>query len=170
MEEIGKIFPSIFKKHVQGRQPRVVEILAPLWPRVAGKAMARQSQPVAFGAGTLTLATACPSWATELRRMAEEIRAQVNSFLGGPVVKRLRVRYTPELEIRKSEFETGNSKFENRSWEPDFEFPRIDPEVARILEQSFTKYFSRPGIRNRKPGDLKITNLKSPIQNHKSQI
>ncbi len=163
MEEVGKIFPGIFKKHVQCRQPRVVEILAPLWPRVAGKAMARQSRPVAFGAGTLTLATACPSWAAQLRQMAEEIRAEINSFLGGPVVKKLRVRYAPELEIWNSKFESQKSKVGAGDWEPNYDFRLsifdsqngLDPEITRIVEQSFTKYFSRGGIRNSKPENLK---------------
>ena len=75
MEEVGNILPAVFKRRLRLGGATVADILAPLWARVAGKAMAEQSRPVAFEAGTLTLETGCPSWAVELRRMAEEIRA-----------------------------------------------------------------------------------------------
>ena len=145
MEEIGKILPCIFKKHAQRADPQLVEILTPLWPRVAGKAIADHSKPLAFGTGTLTLGTPCPSWAAQLRQMAEEIRAQINSYLGGPVVKKLRVKYVPELaqtkpEVTRQEFapslEVNTPQFGDRE-------ASLDPETARILERSFAKYFSR---------------------------
>ena len=91
MEKIGKILPSILKGQVRRPQPPLIEILAPLWPCVAGKAMAEHCRPVAFNEGTLTLATECPTWRSQLQQMAEEIRAEVNSYLGRPIVKKLRV-------------------------------------------------------------------------------
>ena len=70
MEEIGKILPAVFKRHVRPSDPSRLELLASLWPRLVGKAIARQSWPVAFEAGTLRVATSCPTWATQLRRLA----------------------------------------------------------------------------------------------------
>ncbi len=98
MEEIAKILPSILKQQVQRRDPPVVEILAPLWPRVAGKAMSECCQPVDFSAGTLTLATESACWDTQLRQMTEEIRAEINRYLGGPIVQRLRVQRVRRLK------------------------------------------------------------------------
>jgi len=69
----------------------VTEVLSPLWSQVAGKALAKESRPVAFSAGTLTLAITNPDWAVPVRQMADEIRARINSFLGGPLVKHLRI-------------------------------------------------------------------------------
>ena len=92
MEEIGKILPIVFKPQLSRLEPPVVEVLVPLWSRVAGKALASQCRPVAFSAGTLTLAADSAEWAEPLQQMAEEIRAAVNNFLGKPVVKRLRIR------------------------------------------------------------------------------
>ena len=147
MEEIGKILPALFKVQVRRANPRLVEILAPLWPRVAGKPIAQHSRPIAFGFGTLTLATPCPSWAAQLRQMAEELRAEINSFLGGPVVKQLRVQYVlnpdwsqhPELRQRSAppleaaEIHEGEGTI------------KLDAETARVLERSFAKYFARTG-------------------------
>jgi len=70
----------------------VLEIVAPLWTRIAGKEIAAQSEPTAFEEGTLTVSTECPTWGLQLGRMAEELRAQINCFLGCPVVKKVRVR------------------------------------------------------------------------------
>jgi len=145
MEEVGKILPSVFKRHMRHAAPRVVEILAPLWPRVAGKAMARRCQPVAFSAGTLTLAADCSCWGAQLQQMAEEIRAEVNSFLGGPVVKKLRVRCVDQLdpawlpepqqaispapEVSQTDWPANEASF--------------DPDMARTIGRSYAKYFGR---------------------------
>ncbi len=91
MEEIGKILPAVLKKRIQQGGPGTLGLLAPFWPQVAGKPIAQHAQPVAFEAGTLTLTTDCPNWAAQLREMKEEIRAEINSFLGAPVVKKLRI-------------------------------------------------------------------------------
>jgi hypothetical protein len=95
MEEISKILPLIFKGQVRRNNPRVVEILAPLWSLVAGKPMARHSRPVAFEDGLLTLESDCTAWSAEMRRMADDILAQVNRYLGVPAVRKLKVRCVP---------------------------------------------------------------------------
>jgi predicted nucleic acid-binding Zn ribbon protein len=92
MEEISKILPLIFKAQVRRSNPRVVEILAPLWPLVAGKPMARHSRPADFEDGMLTLECDCRSWSTEMRRMSDDILAQINRYLGVPAVRKLKIR------------------------------------------------------------------------------
>lgn len=147
MEEVGKILPALFKRQVERADPRLIEILAPLWPRVAGKAIARQSRPVAFAAGTLTLATSCPSWAVQLQQMAEEVRAEINGFLGGAVVKKLRVELQPDAEpaaTRPAAREFGVPAETSEARAADG-WAKLDPETARILERSFAKYFARSG-------------------------
>ena len=97
MEEIGNILPALFRTHLRRDSAPLLEILVPLWPRIAGRGIAEHSQPVAFVAGILTLRTSCTPWAGQLRRMTEEIRAEVNSFLGCPVVKKVRVQLGTKL-------------------------------------------------------------------------
>ena len=97
MEEIGKILPKVLRPQFSRLEPPVIEVLTPLWGQVAGKALAKQSRPTAFSAGTLTLATTDPEWTVPLRQMADEIRAHVNNFLGGPVVRHLRIECTHEF-------------------------------------------------------------------------
>jgi hypothetical protein len=148
MEEVGKILPAIFKRQVRRVNPPVVEILAPLWPRVAGKAMARQCRPVAFNAGTLTLATECSAWCAQLRQMAEEIRAEINSFLGGPVVKKLRVQRVTHLDVTElPQPRQGISPPESPAgdWAGSAAIP--DSEMARLVGLSYRKYFARQAKR-----------------------
>ena len=149
MEEIGNILPAVFKKQVRRADPPVVELLAPLWSRVAGKAIAQQSRPIAFAEGTLTLGVSCLSWTAQLRQMSEDIRAKINGFLGGPIVKKLRIQHVPDLAPletargkQASHAEPGTEKL---SW-PDGA-ARPDPEISGILERSFAKYFARSGKR-----------------------
>ena len=92
MEEVGEILPRVLQRHVRGAGAPVLEVLTPLWTRVAGKAVAAQARPVAFAAGTLTLSAASPSWARELKGLSEEICTAANRRLGAPVVKQIRVR------------------------------------------------------------------------------
>lgn len=93
MEEISKILPLIFKGQVRRSNPRVVEILAPLWPQVAGKPMARHSRPVAFEDGLLTLESDCTAWSAEMRRLSDDILARINRYLRSTAVRKLKVRY-----------------------------------------------------------------------------
>jgi predicted nucleic acid-binding Zn ribbon protein len=106
MEEISKILPLIFRDQVRRDNPRVIEILAPLWTQVAGKPMARHSKPVAFEEGILTLESDCSTWSAQLRLMAEEIKAEINGYLGTSVIRKLRVRYVstpifPAVPVQK---------------------------------------------------------------------
>jgi hypothetical protein len=97
MEEIGKILPKVLRPQFSRLEPPVIEVLTPLWGQVAGKALAKQSRPTAFSAGTLTLATTDPEWTVPLRQMADEIRTHVNRFLGKPVVRQVRIECIHEL-------------------------------------------------------------------------
>jgi hypothetical protein len=175
VEEIGKVLPAIFRSYMEHLEPRVVEILVPLWSHAVGQAIARQSRPVAFDNGTLKVATSRSSWAVQLRHMSEEIRAGVNRYLGRAVVKRVTVRHSPGIEfpnviaspgVRSSAGKAlaSSNRVTSSAWtvpqplipEPEIPLPHLrrkpgssgqdpvlDPEVARILERSFTKYFSR---------------------------
>ena len=95
MEEISKILPLIFKAQVRRSNPRVVEVLAPLWPLVTGKPMARHSCPVDFEEGTLTLECDCLAWSAEMRRISDDIVTQINRYLGVQAVRKLKVRCVP---------------------------------------------------------------------------
>ena len=158
MEEVGRILPSVVGRHMHD-DLRLVQVLSALWPRAVGKGIAQHSLPVSFVSGTLTLATACPSWATQLGRMREEVRAGINGFLGRRLVRKLRVRHTPSLVLEggtsnlktaKWKLENGNWKLENRESKlpsPDLklalESANLDPEIARFVEKAFARYFSK---------------------------
>lgn len=145
MEEIGKILPSLLRRHVRRADPPLVEILSPLWPVAAGKAIAEHSRPVAFGSGILTLAVSSSSWATQLQKLAEEIRAEVNSFLGSPVIKKLRVRLVGNLESEDTE--RVQPAFSRRSPAAPIELTdaeaELGPEISKIFGRSLAKYFAR---------------------------
>ena len=144
MEEIGKILPAVFKAQVRRADPALVEILVPLWTRIVGKGIAQQARPVTFAAGTLTLATTCPTWAAQLRHLAEEIRAQINNYLGSPIIKKLRVEHRPQM---KSAERSAPRKYALDAEALRLPAPeltaKLDPEIAGILERSFAKYFAR---------------------------
>jgi len=146
VHEIGKLLPSVFRKQMRRSEPHVLDLLIPLWPRIAGKTMAQHSQPAAFENGVLTLTTDCPTWGGQLRQMTEEIRAEVNCFLGQPVVKKLRVKtvtqlglFTPPKPSRGTATRTLVLK------EGAVDTTSIpDPEIARLIANSSAKYFARP--------------------------
>lgn len=149
MEEVGRILPSVVGRHMQAGDARLVGVLSALWPRAVGKGIAQHSRPVSFVSGTLTLATTCPSWTAQLGQMCEEVRAGINGFLGRPLVRRIRVRHAPGLVLEK-ELQTGNWKLEtgpsnltSPDAKPAFDLANLDPEIARLVEEAFARYFSR---------------------------
>jgi len=144
MEEVGKLLPSIFKRQMGRKDPRLIEILGPLWLRVAGSGIAENSTPIAFLSGTLTLETSCLSWAAQLRQMREEIRAEINNFLGCSVVKRIEVRVAMNSERMKPEL--SRIKFpitDTRRIDGADVIPRIDAKTARVLGRSKAKVPAR---------------------------
>ncbi len=145
MEEIGKLLPAIFKRQVRRNDPKVVEILAPLWARVVGKGIALQSRPTSFDAGTLTLVTSCPTWAAQLRQMSEAVRAQVNNYLGGAIVKKLRVRVVLKADIVEASTPQETIPLDGGPAQPPLPdgATQLEPEMTGMLERSYAKYFAR---------------------------
>jgi len=151
VDEVAKVLAGILKRQVQRAEPPLVEILAPLWPKVAGGAIAQQSQPEAFAAGTLTVATADPGWAKALTAMKEELRGRINAYLGHPVVRALRIRIVIKLALPlpSGAAERGLPKAIDPApveWTGPLEgLEKLNPEMARIARLSYAKYFARKG-------------------------
>jgi len=144
VEAVGKLLPQIFKKHLRREDAHVVQVLEPFWPRVAGKEIAEHSKPLAFEAGTLTLGTSCPSWAGQLRPMADELRAAINIFLGCSLVKTVQVRFLQNLEkvdlrMRPDDF----AMIEARKSGAAIAHPKFNPPMGRIILRPKVKTFSR---------------------------
>jgi hypothetical protein len=147
VDDIGKILPSLFRKQIRREEPHLVEILLPLWPRIAGKTMAQHSQPAIFASGVLTLTADCATWGTQLRHMTEEIRAGINGFLGQPLVKKLRIKTAPQPSL----FSPPRPLRETARPVPARTEKALDtasiedPEIASKLADSYAKYFTRSG-------------------------
>jgi Dna[CI] antecedent, DciA len=167
VEEVGRILPLVVGRHMQDADSRLVQVLGALWPRAVGKSIAQHSRPVSFVSGTLTLATTCPSWAAQLGRMGEEVRATINGFLGRPLVRSVRVRHTPNLvlhsdkskaETQNWELETGKPKLASPDSKPVLELGNLDPEIAPLVQEAFARYFSKAG-KGLVPGTGTVTGL-----------
>lgn len=102
VDDIGKILPILFRKQIRRAEPHLLDILFPLWPRIAGKTMAQHSQPTFFASGVLTLTADCATWGTVLRHMTEEIRGEINGFLGQQIVKKLRIKTVTQADLFSS--------------------------------------------------------------------
>jgi hypothetical protein len=145
MEEIGKILPKVLQPQLSCLEPPVVEVLASLWTRVAGKALAKECWPVAFSTGTLTLATQDADWAEPLQQMAEEIRAHVNNFLGKPVVKHLRILCVRKLDrgdrSRGQPEDLPVSQPSRRGWQG--QGPGMAPDITDVIGRARAENFGR---------------------------
>jgi hypothetical protein len=146
VDEIGKILPSLFRKQICRAEPHLLEILLPLWPRIAGKTMAQHSQPALFASGVLTLATDCATWGTQLRHMTEDIRAEINGFLGQPIVKKLRIKTVTQSDLfSPPRLSRGTASPAPPPVKQAMDTDSIaDPEIASTLASSYAKYFNRP--------------------------
>lgn len=150
MEEVGNILPQVFKKKLLSGSAPVLDVLLPLWPRAVGKLIAQNCRPAAFAGGTLTVAASSPSWAVQLRQISEKVRGQINYFMGGPVVKKLRILHrsnwekdfasAPALHITGLPPDRPRSSVPEK---PSWDEAGLNPELAGIMERSFVKYFSR---------------------------
>jgi predicted nucleic acid-binding Zn ribbon protein len=147
VDEIGKMLPVVFRKQIRRAEPHLLEILLPLWPRIVGKAMAQHSQPTFFASSVLTLATDSTTWSTQLKHLSEEIRLEINGFLGQPIVKKLRIKtvsqpglFSPQRASRGSALPAPPRA--KQAMDTD---SIADPEIASALASSYAKYFNRAG-------------------------
>ena len=67
------------------------------WADVVGPDVAARSTPVALNAGILSIKADGAAWATELTLLARSIVDKVDSYLGGGVVREVRVSAGPPL-------------------------------------------------------------------------
>jgi hypothetical protein len=144
VDAIGKFLPVLFKKQIRRAEPHLLEILVPLWPRIVGKTMAQHSRPAQFDLGLLTLHADCPTWGMQLRHMTDEIRSEVNRFLGQAIVKNLRIKTVTQPDL------FSQSRRADRATPPSLPVDVAmvtdsiaDPEVAAALASSYAKYFNR---------------------------
>jgi hypothetical protein len=146
VDEIGKILPSLFRKQIRREEPHLLEILVPLWPRIAGRSIAEHSQPSGFVAGVLTLNADCATWCNQLKFMAEEIRTKINSFLGQPIVKKLRIKTVTQHSLFSPPRPSRGTISPARPLvEQAMDTTSIpDPSIALALASSYAKYFNRP--------------------------
>ena len=61
------------------------------WREVAGEAVAAHAEPTSLRQGVLRIRADSPLWATEIGYLSEEIKAEVNAFLGDHLVHEVRV-------------------------------------------------------------------------------
>jgi len=67
------------------------------WARVVGPEVAARSTPVALNAGVLSIRADGAAWATELTLLARSLVEKADSYLGGGVVREVRVSAGPPI-------------------------------------------------------------------------
>lgn len=61
------------------------------WARVVGEVLAARSEPVRLAAGVLTVRASPGAWASELALLAPRVAVKSDEFLGGGLVREVRV-------------------------------------------------------------------------------
>jgi predicted nucleic acid-binding Zn ribbon protein len=67
------------------------------WAAVVGPEVAARSEPVALNGGILSIRADGAAWASELTLLARSIVEKADSYLGGGVVRELRVSAGPPI-------------------------------------------------------------------------
>ena len=62
------------------------------WEQIVGAELGAHTRPESFTAGELLVTADSTAWATQVRLLAATLVARVNAELGGPVVRRVKVR------------------------------------------------------------------------------
>ena len=84
-EPIADVLKAITGDRNWGERLRGVAVFDQ-WEEVVGADIARNCRPVRLAGGILTIEASSPSWATQLRYLADRLRLKVNVALGEPVV------------------------------------------------------------------------------------
>lgn len=97
MIDITSIFPRILRAN-----PELAVKLA--WSRAAGEGLRRNTNPVRFAGGRLTVSVADALWQKQLEPMRAELISGMNKLLGGATIKEIVFRIAPaDLPERQSQ-------------------------------------------------------------------
>jgi hypothetical protein len=144
LEGIAKFLPAAVRQQLFRSDPSLLELVKSVWGSMVGQGIAKQCRPIELASGTLTIVTSCPTWAVQFRQLNDEIRGNINKFLGGEHIKRLRVRVDPSFVPSKPPKGDPSLRAMVR---PQVKVTKGQPQEPGdplgILQQSYQKYFSR---------------------------
>ena len=93
-ERDPKPIADLMRQLVAGRgwkEPVALGKLRDAWADVVGRTVAERSMPSKLERGVLTVRAESGSWATELTLLAASLRTKADEFLGGGMVREVRV-------------------------------------------------------------------------------
>src|SRR5690349_18342967 len=93
-ERDPKPMADLMRQLVAGRgwkEPVALGRLRDAWAEIVGGAVAERSAPAKLERGVLTVRAESGAWATELTLLAASLRSKVDEFLGGGMVREVRV-------------------------------------------------------------------------------
>jgi hypothetical protein len=144
LEGIAKLLPPAVRQQLLRSDSSLLELLNPLWASMVGRGIAKQCRPADFSSGTLTIVTSCPTWAVQFRQLGEEIRQNINKFLGAELVKRIRVRLDPTFDAKALPAAKDSVPAAGRfKVKAPGRAPEESRDVTGVLRRSYEKYFSR---------------------------
>lgn len=85
---IGAVLPAVTRLVYRTQGAAAAQLMAD-WPSIVGPGLAASTAPRRMAAGTLTLGCAGPV-ALELQHLAGPLMERINTYLGRPMVQRLR--------------------------------------------------------------------------------
>jgi hypothetical protein len=127
-----------------------------VWPEAVGEAVSRRAWPARVGRdGTLHVTTASATWAFELDRLSDEIRASLKAALGeeaparlrfavGPVPEPGATSSTPPEASRATLPSTPETDAEAARAASEIEDPELRELVARAARASLARARVRP--------------------------
>jgi hypothetical protein len=146
VEQLGKIIPGVFQRHMLRSDGATVHVIASLWSEIVGKHVAGRSRPVFLHKGKLVLESDWASWAIQLQQMSRQLCAKINDFLGRDLVLEIEIKLIPEMRPRVNEKAAVPGPEAEFAVDPHLlpETSGLDAEMAKLVSESFVKYFARP--------------------------
>jgi predicted nucleic acid-binding Zn ribbon protein len=93
MQQAGKILRGALRRLKRPEQP--LDWLVGVWPLVVGKRLAERTRPLACAAGVLEIGVTSAAWRDQLAEMIVSLRAQINRWWGGELVRQVKLVAVP---------------------------------------------------------------------------
>ena len=93
MHRAGEILRGALRRLRRPEQP--LDWLVAVWPLVVGKRLAECTRPLACAAGVLEIGVAGAAWREQLAEMTDSLRAQINRWWGGELVRQVKLVPVP---------------------------------------------------------------------------
>jgi predicted nucleic acid-binding Zn ribbon protein len=149
MQRAGKTVLTALRRAAGSEKP--LDLLAAVWPLVAGVRLAEQTRPISWEKGWLKISVWDTEWQQQLERMPHTLRDRINRWWGARVVEEISYVRGKKPREEGPRISPRKGKRAERPPAPPVDIAELkeslerirDPEIRKLVAKVAQRYLSK---------------------------